>query len=182
MWVFGGYGSSPDNYLNNHGDFRLIYGENGENNQLFSYDPSKNMWTNAECFGTIPSPHSFASIAKIQDNVWLYGGTTNHNHISNEDMYELNMLSFVWTKIETTIPRPNGSCRASLTPISGRQLAFYGGLQQNTDNQNLPMPWIFDVKSHAWSQPPAAKSHHRCNHTGITGLSNTYYPWWEHYT
>ena len=114
MWVFGGYGPSPVDYLNDHGEFALCYRRCGTNNQLLSYEPSTGTWTNAECFGDIPSPRCDASAAVLADTVWLYGGLTNNNCTFISDLYELNMLSFVWTKIETTTPRPNGKRQANL--------------------------------------------------------------------
>ena len=48
LWIFGGDGPSPDGYLYDYVDFH----EQGENNQLLHFDPSRVEWTNPECFGT----------------------------------------------------------------------------------------------------------------------------------
>ena len=172
MWVFGGYGPSPVDYLNDHGDFIQKSRSKGNNNQLLSYYPSTNTWTNVECSGEVPSPRRRASTASIQDNVWLYGGSTEKNRYCN-NLYELNMHSFKWTKIETTMLRPGGSNRASLTPISSSHLVLYGGIHEDWRNKNLTKPWIFDVQSHTWRQHPAAQTHRRWNHEGIIGLNSS---------
>ena len=173
MWVFGGYGPSPVDYLNDHGDFALCYRTCGTNNQLLSYEPSTYTWTNAQCFGDIPSPRCHASAAVLADTVWLYGGKTKNNFF-NSDLYELNMLSFAWTKIETTMPRPNGRRQASFIPISSSQLVLYGGNgYQDEHDQNLTVPWIFNVQLHTWKQHPMAECYLRKDHTCITGLNSS---------
>ena len=139
MCVFGGFGQSPVDYLNDHGDFTPWAASYGANNQL-SFDPSTQTWPNAECFGDIPAPRCEASTARVEDAVWLYGGSTDNN-LYNNDLHELNMLSFVWTKIETTMPRPHGNHGASLTPISASQLVLYGGVHQDMDDQNRMILW-----------------------------------------
>ena len=176
MWVFGGYGPSPVGYLNDHGDFDLwntfnAYGP-GANNQLLSFDPSTKTWTNVECFGDIPSPRDCACTTMIEDTVWLYGGRTCSNFFNN-DFYELNMLSFVWTKIKTTMPRPDGISGASLTSISASKLVLYGGCHQDMDDHNLAIPRVFDIQSRTWSQHPTTETCHRIYHSGLTGLNSS---------
>ena len=185
MWVFGGVGKSIDDYLNDHGTFIPRPGEtDGSNNQLFSYNPSTKVWINMKCSGEIPSPRYSASTAIIQDNVWLYGGTTENNNHCN-DLYKLNMHSFTWTNIETSMPRPNGRNAASLTPISVSQLVLHGGQHHFMlsyyvlndrilqDNQKLKKTWIFDIPSHTWRQHPVVETAYRYDHTGITGLNSS---------
>ena len=41
-----------------------------------------------ECFGDVTSPRDYASVAKIKDKVWLYGGLYP-NRVDNGNMYEL---------------------------------------------------------------------------------------------
>ena len=172
MWVFGGDGPSIDYYLNDHGTFYPRLGQaDGSNNQLFFYNPSIRIWINIKCLGEVPSPRYKASTASIQDNVWLYGGTTENNWYCN-DFYELNMHSFTWTKIETLTPRPQGRNRASLTQISASQLVLYGGFQENMCDPDLINPWIFNIQSHTWKQHPEAEANHRWGHTGTTVLNS----------
>ena len=131
------------------------------NNQLLSYDPSTNTWTNAKCSGEPTSPRYMASAANIQNNVWLYGGRTK------------NICSFVWTKIKTSMPI-NGRNKASLTPISTNQLLFCEGSHQNMHGQNITIiSWIYDVQSHQWRKHSTAEIHHELKHTGITGLNRS---------
>ena len=173
MWIFGGYGSPPYHYLNDHGDFTpyLPYEFAGTNNQLFSYDPSTNIWTNAECRGSIPSPRRRASTAMIEGHVWLYGGSSTESSSFENDFYKLHMHSFTWTKIEAKMPKPVGRDAPSLTPISASQLVLYGG-KCSAMSYQATKPWIFDVISHTWREYPITEGQHRWKHTGITGLNS----------
>ena len=77
LWIFAGDGDSPVNYLNDNGDiegtpWRAV------NNQLLCFDPNIEMWTNPQCFGSIPTPRSHHSSAIINDKVWIFGGINYH--------------------------------------------------------------------------------------------------------
>ena len=173
MWIFGGFGTSPDDYLNDHGDFILLSTSHGANNQLLYFDPPANTWTNAECFGDVPSPRGLASAAIVEDTVWLYGGVTKYDMYSS-DFYELNMLSVTWTKIETSMSRPHGNHGAASTPVSASQLVLYGGDHDRcVDDQNRTVTWLFDVQSHTWRKHPTVASHRREKHTAITGVNSS---------
>ena len=72
LWVFGGagtYESDASKYLNDHGDYNDYV-----NNQLLCYDPSTQMWTNPQCFGSVPCPRFCHSTEAIRDKVWLFAG------------------------------------------------------------------------------------------------------------
>ena len=82
-----------------------------------------------------------------------------------EEMYELNLLSLSWTRIETT-QKPTKGWFSTLTPITGSHLLLHGG------SGDLMAPWIFDVDSCTWRQLPSSLNdkHGRVRHSGITGL------------
>ena len=74
LWIFGGDVQVSSKHLNDHGDFSDLY-----TNQLLCYDPSTQMWTNPQCFGSLPSPRSDHSTDIIRDKVWLFGGIGSGN-------------------------------------------------------------------------------------------------------
>ena len=160
MWIFGGYGVPPVGYLNNHGQFE----EHGcgTNNQLFSYDPSKESWTNMECFGDIPSPRDSASTAIIRDKVWLYGGFASLD--LKFDLCELDLNSLTWTHIHTRMPSPQiCGCESSLNWLQDNLLVLH----------DRSSTWILDVESYEW------RPHHeiaRCsclsNYTCTPGVNS----------
>ena len=157
MWIFGGAGSSPVHYLNDHGDFIMrsqMQQMMGWNNQLLCFHPFIQTWQNLECFGDVPSPRASASAAIIMDTVWLYGGTTNlfkniflaaTDPCVNE-LFQLNMSTLAWTRIETNTPRP-AAIGAGLTLITENQLILYGGSVKSVQ--------ILDVGSYTWRRHSA---------------------------
>ena len=110
LWVFGGEGPLLEGYLNDHGDTDVPFLGFTFNNQLLCYDPTSQMWTNPQCFGTVPLPKGGRSSAIIKENVWLFGR-------SSDDFFHLNMRSFTWTQIQTGQPSPQVYTRCSLTAV-----------------------------------------------------------------
>ena len=150
MWIFGGYGQSPVSYLNDHGDFAGP-GDLGMNNQLFSYNPSMQTFTNMECSREVPSPCAYASSAVIKHKSWLYELNWGHQ---DHELYELNMQRLTWTHIHTSISKPQvltaprAICATSplLTTITTNHLLLHG---QSRDGKDT---WMFDVESYQWRE------------------------------
>ena len=79
LWTFGGEGRSPFAYLNEHGNFHGILNfrrifNSFYNNQLLCYDPSRQVWADIKCSGSIPEPRARHATTITGDQVWLYGG------------------------------------------------------------------------------------------------------------
>ena len=171
MWIFGGYGQSPVSYLNDHGDFAGP-GDLGMNNQLFSYNPFMQTFTNMECSGEVPSPRAHTSSAVIKHKAWLYELKWGQDH----ELYELNMQCLTWTHIHTSIPKPQvltepmAICATAslLTPVTTNQLLLHGHSRDGKDT------WIFDVESYQWRE---FKTFETCSCTtylcsGASGLNS----------
>ena len=172
MWVYGGYGDSLAGYLNNHGDFdsdmsivttnSLIF--RGHNNQLLSYDPCLETWTNVPCSGDVPAPRKDASTATIKDKLYLHGGSPSNERYT-KNMYVLDMHLVIWSRIETTgLTRPLRQTNVSFTPVTVNQLVFID------NSQFQGVIWIFDVQSHTWKKHLGKDIGYDYDHTGITGL------------
>ena len=170
LWIFGGFGVSPIDYLNEYGDFFPTHHMDsqpyGRNNQLFCYDPSVETWKNVKTFGDILPPPMHTCAALIDDKVWLYVG--RHSSGRKDALYELSMTSFEWTQIDVfgkmaTSPSVNA---ASLTPITPSQLVLHSG---STETEST---WVFDVKTYTWKQIAVPDLHHCYSHTAITGLNS----------
>ena len=175
MWIFGGFGKSPAGYLNDHGEFagRLSF---GSNNQLFSYDPSTQTFTNMDCSGEVPSPRYCASSAVIKHKVWLYGGISTL-HQDNK-LYELNMHCMAWTHIHTATPRPHistsplfartATTTSLLAPVTTTQLVLHG---HSRDDKKT---WVFDVDSYQWREYRTAPKCYCIAYccTGASGLNS----------
>ena len=125
LWAFGGSGSSPERYLNDHGDITRLHGYT-VNNQLLCYNPNIRKWTNPPCFGDVPSPRTDHASAIINDKVWLFGGSNQHWTL-HDDMFELTMHSLTWTRIRTVQPHPKERKWCTLTALPSNQLVLHGG-------------------------------------------------------
>ena len=147
MWIFGGHGMSPDGYLDDHGDFEMQKSTRyGQNNQLFFYDPSMDIWMNTECFGQIPSPRHSASSVIIRDKVWLYGGKTSTGWQC--ELYQLLLNCLTWIQIHIGMPKPQICKLPFLTPFGDNQLA----LLDHDGSNKIHTTGILDVESYKWRQ------------------------------
>ena len=175
MWIFGGYGVSPAGYLNDHGDFAHVTRtltnrtDYGYTNQLLFYDPLMQTWTNVPCSGDVPAPCTDISTAQITDKFYLHGGLPLNKPYRNH-MYELDMHSTIWSRIETSALISyfgQTDIDFSLTPVitTVYQLVFYG--DGKFGNGNI---LIFDVQSHTWKEHLGTLTGYDYNNTGITGL------------
>ena len=168
MWVFGGevdFDHDQSEYLNDHGEF-----SDGFTNQLLCYDPSTQLWTNPQSFGTIPSPRRNHSTALIGDKVWLLRGCGGRHgsRIEENFFFQLDMKSMTWTHTLTnnTIPVPQRF--SSLVAVSNTQLVVYGitkfDIGEGSDT------WIIDLPSSTWRKY-TSKDEHRWAETCSAGVN-----------
>ena len=174
LWIFGGWGLRPENYMfnddsedsNDNND-----DDNGKisNNQLACYNLNNHEWKIVQVWGAAPSPRESHAVAKIKDHIWLYGGRVK-NEIY-DDLYELNMESLTWTLIEP-VSELTHSARSghTFTAISDLEIALYGGATVNDDTSL----WLLDLESLSWKQSDASLSDHiddysRERHTATMG-------------
>ena len=168
LWVFGGKGLSPEQYLNDNGDtagYLVI-----RNNQLLCYDPSIQRWTNPQCFGAVPSPRSDHASTIFNDKVWLFGGYSQIWTL-NDDLFELTMPSLTWTQIQTGQPGPQARICCTLTAVTDNQLVLHGGGHDLFDF--CCDTWVMDLTTHSWIQYTSRKDHVRSYHSGSVGLNNS---------
>ena len=170
FWIFGGEGTDATGFLTDNGDFTRGHA----NNQILCFKPYCEEWTNPECTGNVPEPCLGHSSAILRDKFWLFGGSNDNIHPENfDELYQLDMRSLNWTKIQTSDPKPSGSMLGSLTAISNRQLLLYGNFM--ADNGKIVSErWIFDRISQSWRKHKTLLNdkHHREGHTGTTGITN----------
>ena len=82
-----------------------------------------------------------------RNKVWIFGGKDSEMS-QLEDFFELNMLSYTWTKIQTGHHRPHvhaSSMHLSLNALSETELLLYA-----EDNDLNHRTWILDLPSQTW--------------------------------
>ena len=163
LWIFGGYGCSPDGFINNYGDF-----VHGHNNQLLYFNPSRKEWTNPQCYGMIPEPREAHATTIVQDKVSLYGGSNSYDECF-DDLYALSMDSLTWTLIQTSPLKPQKREQCSLSAIAEDKLLLHGGI--GPEFESLRDTWTIDLSSNIWRRYPSDLNHN-C-HTACQGLSNS---------
>ena len=164
LCIFGGYGLSPDGYLNEYGDFNDCF-----NNQLLQFNPDSVEWTNLRSRGTVPEPRYSHATTAIREKVWLYGGISFSNGTLRyfDDLYELDMRSLTWTKIHTVGHKPQFLSCWSLNVTASNQLVLH-----STMSAKFSETWIVDLQSRSWKQHLSGRHHPRRCHTGSSGINN----------
>ena len=161
LWIFGGEGFNPKNYMFNDDEIFESYGNDGDdgsgddndkeiisyNDQLACYNPSNQKWIQAWQFGAIPSPRSGHAVAKIKEHIWLCGGQMADEIY--DDLYELSMKSLTWTLIEP-VSKLTYSARTghTFTAISDHQIALYGGARVEDDTSL----WFLELETLSWKE------------------------------
>ena len=168
LWIFGGFGPLTGGYLKDNGNFLQHPNDISRsfNNQLLSFNASSKEWLNLKCSGSVPSPRALHASTRIGDRVWLYGGY--NGFIIFDELYELDMSSFIWTLVQTDETKPQERFACSLNAITHHQLLLHGG---GADNQTLGDTWILDLSSKTW-KPYKAGDYPRRGHTGSTGINS----------
>ena len=77
--------------------------KSGTSNQLFCYNISKNSWEWPNLAGDIPSPRDSCLTTISENTVFLFGGETYRENKHYNDLYFLDMKSFVWKKVHDNI-------------------------------------------------------------------------------
>ena len=162
LWVFAGYGLSPVGYLNDSGEFYHAISNHmhGWNNQLLSFDPSSQEWTNPKSTGAIPSPRLNYAVTTVGRNVWLHGGCGRG--VVFDELYKLNMSSLIWTQIQTINPKPQVLSACTLTGTTETKLVLHGGCNLDIISNDT---WILDIPSQTWRQYKSNTDHTRFSHT-----------------
>ena len=161
LWIFGGRSEeSPSGYH----DFEE-FDANGYTNQLLCFNPSDTEWTYPKCAGSVPTPRAEHATTRVNDKVWLYGGTSSMIRDSQGDdlLYELDMRSLVWTQIQTAQPIPQSQKRGTLSVFKENKLLFHDGTDM----------WILDLQSKSWKHHQSTKPRlplRRSLHTSVTSL------------
>ena len=148
-------------YLNDNGEFANSIVT--VNNQLLCYNSTNKSWTNPQCFGAEPSPRANHSTTVIKDKVWLFGGVDS-NLTALQDIFELDMISQIWTEILPDQPGLQGRFCSSLNAISDTQLVLHGGLASM--DVVLDDTWFMDLQTLTWRKHTTSKDYPRYGHTG----------------
>ncbi|CAD5208863.1 unnamed protein product [Bursaphelenchus xylophilus] len=149
LYFFGGFGptfqllSPSDAYLAGDNDF--VYGGPGNcwNNQLLEFDVDSRIWRLVPKKGTVPSARAGAGSQYVKDLgvVFLFGGRGSTTRLN--DLYILDVHSFVWTEIDLSV-RPPGRSWCAMSWIPDRKQVFMSS-GFSVEEKPLDDVWILDI-------------------------------------
>ena len=164
MWILAGFGPQLNGYLNDH-DGEHSGEKVGHHNQLLKFDPVSKEWSNPKSSGTVPTYNVMHTTTAIGHKVW-YNGTGTF-----DGLYELDMQSLIWTRIQFNLPNPQMRHFCSLNALTETKLVMHGGMGLY---ETLNDTWILDLPSRSWNKYryTSYTAHPREGHTGSLGLNN----------
>jgi len=113
-------------------DLLILCGFNGTENcpsDLYAFDTRTEIWRMIPTTGEKPIPRSRAKMTLVHNKLSIFGGWDRINHFN--DFYELDLNTYVWTKIKKEFPSPFAqySCTVKYYPYP--RAYIFGGHYSN---------------------------------------------------
>ncbi len=141
-------------------------------NDLYSFNTNDCRWEKLDARGDVPSPRcGHTMVHDGADRFIVFGGLTSDTKYMNE-VYELNLASLRWTRIECSGDQPAGRERHSAVWLNEqKQLLVYGGwVHGGASNQCYSL----DMETKKWSKNQVAQlSEGRLNDTDTRRYGHT---------
>ncbi|KAL2263424.1 hypothetical protein VTK26DRAFT_6885 [Humicola hyalothermophila] len=105
----------------------LFGGTNGFQwfNDVWSYDPTTNLWSQLDCIGYIPSPREGHAAALVDDVMYIFGGRTEEG-ADLGDLAAFRITSHRWYTFQNMGPSPSPRSGHSMTAV-GKTIVVVGG-------------------------------------------------------
>lgn len=111
-------------------------------NTLYAYSISRNAWSVAQSYGTIPSSRlQHTAVLVGQDCMLVYGGCSSQGLFFN-DVYVLDVHTYVWSKPELLNSSPPARYHHTCCVLDSK-LVVYGGINSK---QTFDTVVVFDLK------------------------------------
>ncbi|KAL1971051.1 hypothetical protein VTN77DRAFT_2 [Rasamsonia byssochlamydoides] len=125
----------------------LFGGTNGVQwfNDVWSYDPRTNSWTQLDCTGFIPSPREGHAAALVGDVMYIFGGRTDEG-MDLGDLAAFRITTRRWYSFHNMGPAPSPRSGHSMTAF-GKQIIVMAGEPSSAprDPAELSMVYILDT-------------------------------------
>lgn len=152
-------------------------------NDVWSYDPRSNQWTQQECVGFIPTPREGHAAALVGDVMYIFGGRTDEG-VDLGDLAAFRISTRRWYSFQNMGPAPSPRSGHSMTAF-GKQIIVMAGEPSSAprDPVELSMAYVLDtakirypVESQNGERSPAAgvrkMSADKPSPTGPTGRTS----------
>ncbi|GJP40533.1 hypothetical protein CLOM_g205 [Closterium sp. NIES-68] len=110
-------------------------------------DVSTKTWRVMKARGQIPCARGGHSTAKVGSTVWVFGGEDSKRRLLN-DVYSLDLTTFVWDKLETTGTPPVPRAGHTATVYNEHYLTIFGGGSHSVCFNDVH---VLDLDAAEWS-------------------------------
>ncbi|KAL1865070.1 Negative regulator of mitotic exit [Paecilomyces lecythidis] len=125
----------------------LFGGTNGVQwfNDVWSYDPRSNLWTQMDCIGFIPSAREGHAAALVNDVMYVFGGR-NDEGTDLGDLAAFRISTRRWYSFQNMGPAPSPRSGHSMTTF-GKQIIVMAGEPSSAprDPAELSMAYVLDT-------------------------------------
>ncbi|KAK2767397.1 hypothetical protein FQN54_003553 [Arachnomyces sp. PD_36] len=125
----------------------LFGGTNGTQwfNDVWSYDPRANTWTQLDCIGFIPDRREGHSAALVNDVMYVFGGRTEEG-VDLGDLAAFRISTRRWFSFQNMGPSPSPRSGHSMTAF-GKQIIVLAGEPSSSprDVAELSMVYVLDT-------------------------------------
>lgn len=125
----------------------LFGGTNGVKwfNDVWSYDPRANAWTEIDCVGFIPTPREGHAAALVNDVMYVFGGRTDEG-VDLGDLSAFRITTRRWYSFQNMGPAPSPRSGHSMTAF-GKQIIVMAGEPSSAprDPVELSMAYVLDT-------------------------------------
>ncbi|EPS30445.1 hypothetical protein POX_b02546 [Penicillium oxalicum] len=134
--------------LVSHNDKLYLFGgTNGVKwfNDVWTFDPRANTWTELDCVGFIPTPREGHAAALVNDVMYVFGGRTDEG-IDLGDLSAFRITTRRWYSFQNMGPAPSPRSGHSMTAF-GKQIIVMAGEPSSgsRDPAELSMAYILDT-------------------------------------
>jgi DNA repair exonuclease SbcCD ATPase subunit len=114
-------------------------------NDVWSYSPQTNSWTQLECIGYIPSPREGHAAALVGDVMYIFGGRTEEGSDLG-DLAAFRISSRRWYTFQNMGPSPSPRSGHSMTTV-GKQIVILAGEPSSAprDPVELGLAYVLDT-------------------------------------
>ena len=138
----------------------LFGGTNGTTwfNDVWTYDPRPNVWTQLDCIGYIPAPREGHSAALCNDVMYVFGGRTEEG-TDLGDLAAFRISSKRWYTFQNMGPSPSPRSGHSMT-AHGKQIVVLAGEPSSAprDAGELSMVYVLDTGKIRYPNDAAGQS------------------------
>ena len=121
-------------------------------NDVWSYSPHTNSWTQLECIGYIPSPREGHAAALVGDVMYIFGGRTEEGNDLG-DLAAFRVTTRRWYTFQNMGPSPSPRSGHSMTTV-GKQVVVLAGEPSSAPRDALELSHAYFLDTGKIRYPP----------------------------